>query len=229
MPDPTPRRVLAVGDIHGCCRALSTLLDLVGLGDGDLLVTLGDMVDRGPDSRGVLELLIGHYEAGRLVPLRGNHELMMLRARSDWRAERGWRAVGGEEALASYAPPAQPAKFGDVPDRHWKFMAAECADWYQSETHLFAHAGLHPHRPLRDQEEYELYWMTVDGARPHYSGKVLVCGHTEQRSGQPLDLGHTVCIDTAAYAGGWLTCLDVGSGEYWQAKETGETRAGSLR
>ena len=62
----------------------------------------------------------------------------------------------------------------------------------------------------------------------HCSGKVMVCGHSEVRSGVPLNLGHAVCIDTRAYAGGWLTCLDVESGHYWQANERGGVREGEL-
>ena len=73
-----------------------------------------------------------------------------------------------------------------------------------------------------------LYWESFDDPRPHQSGKVMVCGHTPQRDGVPRNKGHAVCIDTGVHAGGWLTCLDVKSGTYWQANEQGRTRTGML-
>ena len=76
-------RILAIGDIHGCSQALDTLLSLVKLGRDDLLVTLGDYVDRGPDSRGVIERLLSIFRREQLVALRGNHEIMMLQARDE--------------------------------------------------------------------------------------------------------------------------------------------------
>ncbi|MBY0512714.1 MAG: serine/threonine protein phosphatase, partial [Gemmataceae bacterium] len=75
-------RVLAIGDVHGCLEPLDALLDWVRPGPDDTVVTLGDYVDRGPDTKGVLDRLIGLKREGlRLVCLRGNHELMMLAAR----------------------------------------------------------------------------------------------------------------------------------------------------
>jgi serine/threonine protein phosphatase 1 len=75
-----------------------------------------------------------------------------------------------------------------------------------------------------------LYWQKLipRWSAPHCSGKVMVCGHTAQKTGAPLDLGHAVCIDTYVYGSGWLTCLDVQTGELWQARQTGETRTGWL-
>jgi serine/threonine protein phosphatase 1 len=71
--------------------------------------------------------------------------------------------------------------------------------------------------------------MSFDDPAPHESGKIMVCGHTSQKVGRPRNVGHAVCIDTRAYGEvGWLTCLDVASGRYWQANQKGETRAGWL-
>ena len=70
--------------------------------------------------------------------------------------------------------------------------------------------------------------MLFRSIKPHKSGKKIICGHSLQRSGQISDVGFAVCIETGAAFGGWLTCLDVDSGEFWQANEQGETRAGSL-
>jgi serine/threonine protein phosphatase 1 len=75
-----------------------------------------------------------------------------------------------------------------------------------------------------------LYWEKISGQseRRHGSGKIMVCGHTQQRSGRPLVLDHAVCIDTWVYGDGWLTCLDVENEAYWQANQRGETRRGRL-
>jgi serine/threonine protein phosphatase 1 len=70
-----------------------------------------------------------------------------------------------------------------------------------------------------------LYWEKLRNPRGHVSGKTVVVGHTSQKNGTPLDLGHTICIDTFAYGGGWLSCLDVATGEIYQANETGGIRS----
>lgn len=221
-------RLLALGDIHGCLAALESLLGFLELQESDRIVALGDYVDRGPDSRRVLDRMILLHELGRLIPLRGNHELMMLRAREDWTIDDFWRGYGGVETLASYAPLDRPGHLNDVPDRHWKFLAQSCLDYHETEHHIFVHAGVDPREDLQGQSEEELFWKALSNRGPHKSGKTVICGHNIQRRGQPLHLGHTICIDTGAYDGGWLTALDVHSEEYWQANQKGETRYGRL-
>ena len=112
-------RVLAIGDIHGCFRSLATLVDLVAIGDDDVLVTLGDYVDRGPQSHDVLECLIAFDERSTLVPLRGDHEIMMLSARSNPAERRRWALSGAGDTLDSYTlPDGGVAQIEDVPERH---------------------------------------------------------------------------------------------------------------
>ena len=96
-------RYLAVGDIHGCFKALETLAAFVPFSTDDLIITLGDYVDRGPDSRAVLDWVIARQQAGKLVALRGNHELMMLEARENIQAFKVWLRAGGDATLASYS------------------------------------------------------------------------------------------------------------------------------
>lgn len=223
-------RTLAIGDVHGCLTALDTLLGFVRPGPDDQLVFLGDYVDRGPDSKGVLDRVIGLKLAGQAVCIRGNHEVMMAAAGTGWDGFRFWRACGGMEALESYVGPNRIALLEDIPDAHWHFLNRGLVDWYETDTHIFVHANLHPGLPLADQPTEWLHWQPLDPAwhKPHMSGKTMVCGHTQQRSGVPLVLERAVCIDTWAYGDGWLTCLDVESGEYWQANELGETRTSRL-
>lgn len=211
-------RVIAIGDIHGCSTALNELLDDIVLQPQDTIVTLGDYVDRGPDSRGTIDTLLqlGHY--CHLVALRGNHELMMLEARDNVRALNGWMVVGGEETLISYGGLQQ------IPDAHWDFIEKQCVAYWENETHFFVHAGAYPDEPLFEQPDYKLYWDRFDHPPPHESGKIMVCGHTSQKSGYPINIGHAVCIDTWACGNGWLTALDVTTGRLWQANRFGQKR-----
>jgi serine/threonine protein phosphatase 1 len=223
-------RLLAIGDIHGCLLALDTLLDRITPGPEDQLITLGDYLDRGPDSRGVLERLIALNATGRLIPLRGNHDEMLLLAR-DGRDRCLWLTCGGRNTLASYGiPDGTDGDYQAIPDRHFGFLEEDCRDYYETDTHFFVHANVDPDLPLAEQSTAVLYWDKLFVTqRPHLSGKVMVCGHTRQRSGVPLSLGHTICIDTGVYEpAGWLTGLDVLSGEYWQANQRGEFRSGWL-
>jgi serine/threonine protein phosphatase 1 len=214
-------RTLAIGDIHGCLRALETLLVAVRPQADDLVITLGDYVDRGPDSKGVIERLLGLAKTCRLICLRGNHDFMMQEARKNFFAEREWLTMGGEPTLASYSGRAESGTLKDVPEEHWHFLE-RCADWFESTTHLFVHAGALPDRPLAEQPEHMLHWEKIIAPQPHQSGKILVCGHTAQRSGKPRNWGHTICIDTYVYGDGWLTCLDTDTGQIWQANQQGE-------
>ena len=222
-------RILAIGDIHGCYTALTALEDYVPFTPADRLVTIGDYVDRGPDSRAVLDWLIAHKDNGTLIPIRGNHELMMCAARMSERYYDDWTACGGVEALKSYARSRREGELQDVPDAHWDFMEQGCRAYYETGTHFFVHANAHPDVPLREQPDYMIYWEPFFDPPPHQSGKIMVCGHTPQRNGVPRSIGHAICIDTKAHGGGWLTCLDVESGEYWQANQRRQLRTGFLQ
>src|SRR5688572_7790687 len=141
-------RTLAIGDIHGCLRAFTTLLNAVNPRPDDLLITLGDYVDRGPDSRGVLDYLIDLYPTGRLVPLRGNHDVMMAGSRhGDHRLT--WLMCGAVATLVSYGVDDPEADLQEaVPARHWDFLTRDCVDWHETETHLFVHANVDATLPL---------------------------------------------------------------------------------
>jgi serine/threonine protein phosphatase 1 len=106
------------------------------------------------------------------------------------------------------------------PEPHRKFIAA-CRGYYETATHLFVHAGLVPELPLSEQPALALRWRVTDAATvvPHHSGKVALVGHTPQHSGEVLDLGFLICIDTNCARGGWLTAIDVGTGRVWQADQ----------
>lgn len=218
-------RHLAIGDIHGCIGALGALIDYVAPGGGDTIVTLGDYVDRGPDSRAVLDLVIELDRTHTLIPLRGNHEIMMLdaRARKSWL--RPWLNYGGDATLRSYSsccgdePP-----FFDIPGSHIEFLENRLVPYYECDSHFFVHANADPAVALDNQSDATRYWRKLGEPEKHRSGKIMVCGHSQQESGIPFFNGNAICIDTWAYHGGWLSCLDVESETIFQANETGERR-----
>ncbi len=221
-------RLLAIGDIHGCLTALDKLLEIVQPQPDDQLVFLGDYVDRGPNSSGVIDRILTLQKTHKLVTLRGNHDQMMLDARGGGDAEKRWLYYGGRETLASYAVLGDAGKLVDVPEHHWQFLQTTRILPYETDKHFFVHANVIAQLPLDGQSELILLWEKLDGPEPHVSGKIMVCGHTAQKSGLPLHLGHAICIDTFIYGGGWLTCLDANNGRLWQANEGGEKREFTL-
>ena len=218
-------RTIAIGDIHGCSAALRTLLDAISPDSQDTIVTLGDYIDRGPNSRGVLDLLIDLACGCMLVPLLGNHEEMLfaaLEGRSDLEF---WLRFGGNKTLESYGVDGPKA----IPWRHLDFFKG-CRRFHETETSIFVHANYWPNLPMDQQPSNALLWehLHADKVFPHYSCKTVVVGHTPQKDGNILDLGFVKCIDTNCCDGGWLTAFDVGTGRFWQANERGEVREGRL-
>jgi serine/threonine protein phosphatase 1 len=225
-------RLLALGDIHGCLAALDSVVAAADIGPEDTLVTLGDYVDRGPDSRAVIDRLIALESRCRLVPLRGNHDLMFSQALEmfeedpdrfdDPRSVPGlttWLGCGGLETIDAYGG------LDAVPPEHVAFLKRLC-NWHETDQLLFAHACYDPELPMRSQPVELLHWTSLRECEPgpHRSGKPVILGHTAQRNGEILDLGHLICIDTCCYGGGWLTLIDLHTGQAWQADIRGRLR-----
>ncbi|MCA9134470.1 MAG: serine/threonine protein phosphatase [Planctomycetales bacterium] len=215
-------RLIAIGDIHGCCAALEAILAAIAPTAEDTLVTLGDYVDRGPDSKGVIDRLIALGEQCNLIALQGNHEEMMLDVVRDSQPPYRWLQYGGVETLDSYR---FSGDMSVIPKSHHDFFAS-MLDYYETDEHFFVHANYAPEVALAEQPQQLLRWekLTDRTPPPHCSGKRAVVGHTHDRGGEIFDIGHLVCIDTYCYGGGWLTALDVESGQLWQADIQGELR-----
>jgi serine/threonine protein phosphatase 1 len=220
-------RTLAIGDIHGCNVALTNLLKTVQPNRDDQIIFLGDYIDRGPSSREVIETLLELRKSCSPIFLRGNHEVMILAARNDEVQSNLWQSYGGLETLFSYGANYKN-DLVSVPDSHWTFLE-HTERFFETETHIFVHANLEPSLDMPTQPDWLLFWEFFERLQPHKSGKTVVCGHSPQRSGRIADKGFALCIDTGAAYGGWLACLDVNSGQYWQTKESGATREGNLR
>lgn len=219
-------RTLAIGDIHGCIDPLLHLWEVIQPQPEDHIIFVGDYVDRGPDSKGVIDFLIGLKESGKynLTFLSGNHEEKFFLSRfggseiADWMAH--W---GGKETLQSYSDDINEKGLDAVPDSHWEFLR-KCKPYIETDNHLFVHANLEADIPVSEQTPFTLIHKKFGTPQPHQSGKTMICGHTAQKSHLPANLGHAICIDTDPGRGGWLTCLNVESGSYWQTNVDGESR-----
>ena len=222
-------RLLAIADIHGCSQALNFLLKAVEPQPDDWIITLGDYINKGPDSKGVIEKLIYLSQNYNLIPLRGNHDILLLKCRCHTLEYCIENQLLGRETLLSYTPKGQKISLNNIPDSHWSFIADNCLDSWENNTHIFVHANVNPKLPLDQQPEHQLFWEKFINPLPHYSGKTMICGHTSQKSGKPLNLGHAICIDTWACGVGWLTCLDVYGGKIWQANQKGKIQTANIK
>jgi serine/threonine protein phosphatase 1 len=236
---PAGCRAYAIGDVHGRLDLLLPLLQQVEEDSASrpdartLVVFLGDLVDRGPDSAGVLEFL-RYYRPPTIEPvfLFGNHEEVMLRVLG---GERGglldrWLRYGGAETLASYG--IQASVIGDLPERealqhvleavppeHVAFLET-FADTFSFGDYLMVHAGLRPGASLHSQSQEDLHWIRepfLSDGRHH--GQVVVHGHTIV---EEIDERHNrIALDTGAYRSGLLTAIGIQNGERWFLQEQG--------
>jgi len=215
-------RLIAIGDIHGCDIAFDLLLRQINPSADDITIALGDYIDRGPNSKGVVNRLIQLSQVTSLVPLLGNHEEMMLAVLQGEREHADWLRFGGVETLESYGFQ------GDrdfLPPEHAQFFG-ELLNYYETDDFFFTHAAYDPQLPLEEQPAELLRWHSLrDGMpEPHQNGKTAVVGHTANRSGQIVRTDHLICLDTYCYGGGWLTAMDLRTGQTWQANQAGELR-----
>ncbi len=215
-------RTIAIGDIHGCSAALRALLAAIQPAADDTLVPLGDYVDRGPDSRGVIDLILDLERQCHVVPILGNHELMLLDALANPRMIAPWLECGGDATVKSYG-----GRLTGIFPEHLEFIR-RCRRYYETDTHFFVHANYAADVPLDEQPDYLLFWehLFFHTPAPHENGKIAVVGHTSQKTAEIFDIGHVICLDTFCHGGGWLTALDVESGRIWQADRSGRMREG---
>ena len=186
----------AIGDIHGCLEPLRRLMDQIHVSEMDEVVFIGDYVDRGPDSKGVIDYLLTLQ--GRYTFLMGNHERMFL----DFL--QGKERVlflynGGEATLESYGG------VGNIPASHLAFLN-RLVLYYETDDYLFVHGGIRPGIPIQDQDPKDLLWIREEFyAYPGRYAKTVVFGHTPMR--EVLMEEDRIGIDTACVYGNKLTCL----------------------
>ncbi|MEY4984040.1 MAG: hypothetical protein RIR62_2306 [Pseudomonadota bacterium] len=217
--------VYAVGDVHGCSALLRAALrgirhDAAALGGEATVILLGDMIDRGPDSAGVLDLVCAG--GGGLLGVLGNHERMMLSFMADPPASRDWLGLGGFETLRSYGLTLSPQdshgarRMGQmlaahIPDAHLALLGGLPHGYRLNvggRDYVFTHAGLDATRPLSAQREASVLWGR-NGAGG-YPGLCVVQGHVVVGAPQVSD--HLIRIDTGACTSGRLSVLRLGAG-----------------
>jgi serine/threonine protein phosphatase 1 len=230
---PDGLRVYAVGDIHGRLDLLDDLLQRIATdesGRGDGLEThyifLGDLIDRGPDSRGVVERLLDLSKTVAHVRfLMGNHEQVFLRAlEGDKRSLRFLDRIGGRETLNSYGVTEEDYKMlgfeelatlaaERVPAEHVAFLSG-FENMIMLGDYLFVHAGIRPGVCLEEQEHSDLYWIRDEFLSHKDSfGPIVVHGHSITSE---IDLrANRIGIDTGAFASGRLTAIGLEGGERW--------------
>lgn len=216
---PDNLRVYAVGDIHGRLDLLKTLHEAIDEdaelhpGPQCIEVYLGDYVDRGSQSAGVIDALMERVRTRNAVCLAGNHEAIMLDALTSQEAFASWLRMGGVETVFSYVQPS------GTPDQsqlwtEWRAgMRLDHVDFlrqlptsYVCGDYLFVHAGLRPGVSLAAQDRNDLLWIRREFLDyPHSFGHLVVHGHTPIPTAEVLS--NRINIDTGAYATGHLTCL----------------------
>lgn len=204
-------RLLAVGDIHGCLAQLCSLLDQVAPTGHDQLVFLGDYIDRGPDSAGVVETLLAlRARLPRTVFLRGNHEQMLLDVLAGGDPAT-FLLNGGEQTIASYRN-----RGGWPPPAAHRDFYHNLTYSFETEQFIFVHAGLRPGIPLARQNPADLLWIRQAFLRSDEDwGKAVVFGHTPRATA--LVSKTRIGLDTGCVYGGQLTCCEVLSGRCWQS------------
>jgi serine/threonine protein phosphatase 1 len=212
----------AIGDIHGRLDLLERAIaaierDVEEHGPDALTVTLGDYIDRGRESRGVLDRLAVNPFPTPCVALKGNHEALMESFLSDPKVALHWRRLGGLETLNSYGVPVREVMVGknfeEAANRLRNAMPAGHVSFLQSLKTSFSHgkyfmchAGVRPGVPLERQDEHDLLWIRDEFLSSTVNfGKVVVHGHTPVE--QPEVLPNRINIDTCAFATGQLTCV----------------------
>lgn len=214
------RRTYAIGDVHGRADLLADLLAAIRVdaatADRPLLVFLGDYVDRGPDSRGVIDLVLAGLPGFDVVRLKGNHEDMMAAFLfgGDRRLADAWLYNGADATLQSYGlrygrPPAEV--LAAIPADHQEFLQSGMVLSWREGRYLFVHAGIRPGVPLDDQRPMDLMWIRSEFLNnSDYHGAIIVHGHTitERPALRPNRIG----IDTGAFATGRLTCVVLSDG-----------------
>jgi serine/threonine protein phosphatase 1 len=196
----------AIGDIHGCLDKLRSLIvrcEMHAEGRPLAFVFVGDYIDRGPQSCGVIDCLIDlkmqHGE--RVVALMGNHEAMALAAIDGRGPARIWLAQGGVATLKSYGI-TEPR---ELPRAHVEWLRARPLS-HDDGRRLFVHAGVNPGAPLKAQDDHDLLWIREPflSHRGDY-GRLIVHGHTPLPDGAPDLRGNRLNLDTGAVFGGPLT------------------------
>jgi serine/threonine protein phosphatase 1 len=204
-------KIFAIGDIHGYILKLDRLMAKLNVdAEKDTLVFIGDYIDRGPDSRGVIDKILDiRNRIKNVVCLLGNHEQMFLNYYLEQRDEELFMHNGGISTLISYGFTREGRKDLNVPDKHMEFFTT-LRPYYETDDYIFVHAGLKPGIPIDRQNIEDLIWIRYEFINSPYDfGKVVIFGHTPLSFTEPLTDKNKIGLDTGAVYGGKLTCIEL--------------------
>jgi len=202
------KRTFIVGDIHGCLGMLKRLVDKIDWQPGrDVLIFLGDYIDRGEDSRGVIDFIIALSRVSDDVQcLLGNHETSFLNYLEGGDI-RPFLLNGGETTLRCYDIYDNPMVENIVPKEHLEFLHS-LRPWIELDDYYIVHAGFRPGVSLRSQELDDMVWIREEFLLSNYDfGKTVIFGHTP--FAEPLVMENKIGLDTGAVYGNKLTCLEL--------------------
>lgn len=216
--------IFVFGDVHGCNDALVALLTHIQPSHDDTLIFLGDMIDRGMDSKGVIDTIWRYQQHCQVIAIMGNHEQMLLDAYHDRYYLKYWLKFGGDSTLRSFGLTADLHGLLALPKPYVSWLK-NLQPYYENNHFIFSHATPDPYLNMDKQGENELRWRLINPSDPpHVSGKTIICGHTSQKSGQVYRQHGLIGIDTYAYGGGYLSALEISTNEQslsvWQMSTT---------
>jgi serine/threonine protein phosphatase 1 len=202
-------KIIAIGDVHGEIHKLRNLFERLSYNKNDTIIFLGDYIDRGENSKDVIDFLISLKDKCNLVTLKGNHEMFAMDSLKFTEGRLGlthmfdsWMGNGGMSCLRSYC---RDGLYMDKPAEIIEEMFIDHRSFfdnlrltYETENHIFVHGHLAHEQDVEDQEEWQCIWGRYDDIWPHKSGKTVVCGHSIQRGGVKND-GYKICIDTGSF------------------------------
>ncbi|MBW1990690.1 MAG: serine/threonine protein phosphatase [Deltaproteobacteria bacterium] len=209
--------IYAIGDIHGCLDQLKRLLKQV---NPDLhrhrLVFIGDYIDRGPDSKGVVDYIINlrkQFPPENIICLKGNHEAMFLDFLNGVQPELFLFNGGGSTLRQYWGEDWERHQPWRLPPEHEEFYA-NLKLYYVTDNYIFVHGGLKPGVPLEEQREEDLLWIRGEFIASFEDfGRRVVFGHTPLR--YPLVMPNKIGIDTGCVYGNFLTCLKLPAEEFF--------------
>jgi len=221
-------RIIAIGDIHGYLNPLLKMLELIKIDDNDLVVFIGDYIDRGPQSKNVIEKLIKlKFLYKNIIFLKGNHEDMLLGSvglNAVIKDFRTWLYNGGTRTLFSYGLDVKELErliysWNDseranriielFPKSHFDFIK-DLNSYFETENYFFCHAGLNPELSIEEAKKnrFDLLWIRDHLYAEDYKwGKTVVCGHTPMSD--VLIKDKLICIDTGLFCFGKLSAVDL--------------------
>jgi serine/threonine protein phosphatase 1 len=210
-------KIIAIGDIHGEYSKLMNLFEKLDISKNDTIVFLGDYIDRGQDSKKVIDFIISLKDQYNVITLKGNHEQFAIETKEsifkgigNTKIMDSWFLNGGLATLLSYDQESTKLKYYnkviyDMFELHADFFN-NLRLTYETDTHIFVHGYLSSELDVQDQEEMFCLWGRYHDIFPHKSEKVVVCGHTIHN--EVKNDGYKICIDTGSFKkDGYITAM----------------------